>query len=362
MLGGEDFDGHIVQLVHLPAHPEQYRKEGRAANPAGWGGVPMLPIVFNLSCGEDVDPERYLATNVTILHAYANGSISFNTPAIVISWQMRGACPTVTLLQEHDYSTRASLDSILDALWLNAIAARLCFLILVGWVVVTIMRFTRLTSPSARELFPFRRTDLIPGVLTKEDLLVTFQRESNVLYLLFLLDALCLVLLYLLGGGALGWLAMESVQAKAACMNDGQEAGKLWADGRRLCYSSCALHLLGWITVVAWLKLRNATNVDRSMRHTEWTQDERQTVAAAKASGYPEVAPSAAGENGGEGDGSANKLEVARRGSAVSYSSYGSTIGGNGVGPARHGRSIESGSYYSNSFAGSFDSRASAGP
>lgn len=354
MLGGEDFNGHGVQLVHLPNHPEEYRKEGQGANPAGWGGVPMLPIVFNLSCGEDVDPERFRTTNVTIVHAYANGSISFNTPAVVIAWQMRGACPTVTVLQEHDYSTRAGLESILDALWLNAIAMRLCFLILVGWVVVVIMRYTRLTSPSARELFPFRKTDLIAGVLTKEDILVTFQRESNGLYLLFCLDAFCLVMLYFLGAGTLGWLATECVEAKHACASDGEDAGELWADARRLCYISGALHLLGWMAIVAWLKLRNASNVDRSTRHTEWSQSERQTVAAAKGSGHLEAGQSA------EAYDATDKLELARRGSTVSYSSYGSTMAGNGAGP---GRSIAaSGSYYSNSYAGSFDSRDSAGP
>jgi hypothetical protein len=378
MLGGEDFKGHIVQIVHLPNHPEEYRKEGQGANPAGWGGVPMTPIVFNLSCGEDADPQEYYRTNVTIVHAYANGSISFNTPAVVIPWQMRGACPTVSMLQEHDYSTRATLDTILDALWLHAIAERLCCLILVGWLIVIIMRHTRLTSPSARELFPFRKTELIPGVLNKEDILVTFQRESNTLYLLFCLDVLCLVLLYLLGAGALGWLGVACGEATLSCSTDGHDPGELWADARQLCYTSAVLHILGWGSIVGWLKFRNAANADRSTRHTEWSQSERLTVAAAKASGGSAAAVAAGlplagvAEEGGEGGGGITDL--ARRGSMMSYSSYGSHTagGGNAAASARYvvptGRGIRPSSaatsgqslpYSDYSYGGSFASRNS---
>ena len=218
MLGGQDFLGASVQLAHLPADPEQYREHGADANPPFWGGKPHYPIVFNLTCGPDADPSDSFLSNVTINHWYANGSITFVSPAVVVPWQMRGACPTVFIASERDFSDRAALAPLLDALWLHAVAERLCFLIVVGWVVVLVMRHSHLTSPSARELFPFRRTEIIPGVLNREELVVMFQREHSTLYPLAIIDAVALVALYSVGAAALVKLFLRSSESCASCL------------------------------------------------------------------------------------------------------------------------------------------------
>ena len=256
MLGGADFINHSVQLVHLPAHPEKYI--GSSANTT----LPS-PIVLNLTCSRTDSQPTYSPSlsNVTIRYQFANGTITIRTPARIISWAMRGACPALFLHVAKDTSTRTSLLGILDALRVYSLNAMLCALVFAGWLVVCVLRRGFLTSPPASELHPFRLRELVPDVLSREDLVVTWEREGPVFKTLLCLDVLALILFCARDFMGLVSLAQEVHGASEVCSTDGDNgdhpAGNMWLSSAWLCGVSFAVQLIGVCAVPLYGRCRH---------------------------------------------------------------------------------------------------------
>lgn len=223
MLSGVDVLRHSVQLLHLPVHPELYRVDGESASP-------HRPIVFNLSCSRSDAAPSLSTGNVTIHHWYPNGSVTFSASAVIVQWPMRGACPSFPLHVERDIFARAELGPILAALRSHGISALLCVLIICGWLAVAVLDRRGVDAPSALELYPFRHTELIPGILSREAVSVAFQRaEVAFVRRAVVADGIFFAGAYLWMLGALVWLTSAVAAAGGICGTEGDHpAGNMW--------------------------------------------------------------------------------------------------------------------------------------
>lgn len=259
LLGGEDVLQHSIQLVHLPYHPEEFRLAKGHFNTSQ-----PLPTIFNLTCASHDEVPQFSSTptNVTILYRHTNGSIPIETPVVTVSWRMRGACPTLALHAAKDTSTRTSLTPIINALQRHSVGGFLCALIVVGWLGFCVLRHGHFLSPDASELYPFRKTFIIPGVLSREDLAVTWHREGLLLKVFICVDVVGLLAVYLLMTlGGLVSLAKAVSGASEVCSTDGEDgidhpAGNMWITGRRLCVTCMLAQLFGIASFVAYIHCR----------------------------------------------------------------------------------------------------------
>ena len=101
-----------------------------------------------------------------------------------------------------------------------------------------------------------------------------FQREHSTLYPLAIIDAVALVALYSVGVAALALVVSAVGEAQSSCATDGQDAGALWSDARRLCRWGWALHVLAWLSVAAWF-FAGGHSCGPDLTDGQWSEAER---------------------------------------------------------------------------------------